>query len=71
MKLPRRKFLDLAVGAVALPAVSRIARAQTYPTRPVRIVVGRCVRYIRAPDRTVALRASWPTIPNREPRRSE
>jgi len=40
LKLPRRKFLHLAAGAAALPAVSRIARAQTYPTRPVRIVVG-------------------------------
>src|SRR5262245_29758532 len=40
MKLPRRNFLHLAAGAAALPAVSRIARAQTYPTRPVRIVVG-------------------------------
>ena len=39
MKLPRRNFLYLAAGASALPAVSRIARAQTYPTRPVRIVV--------------------------------
>ena len=39
MKLPRRKFLHLAAGAVAVPAVSRIARAQAYPTRPVRIVV--------------------------------
>ncbi len=40
MKLPRRTFLHLAAGAAALPAVSRIAKAQTYPTRPVRIVVG-------------------------------
>src|SRR6266568_260078 len=40
MKLPRRNFLYLAAGAAALPAVSRIAWAQTYPTRPVRIVVG-------------------------------
>ena len=40
MKLPRRKFLHLAAGAAALPAVSRIARAQAYPTRPVRIIVG-------------------------------
>jgi tripartite-type tricarboxylate transporter receptor subunit TctC len=40
MKLPRRQFLHLAAGAAALPAVSRIARAQTYPARPVRIVVG-------------------------------
>jgi tripartite-type tricarboxylate transporter receptor subunit TctC len=40
MKLPRRRFLHLAAGAAALPALSRTARAQTYPTRPVRIVVG-------------------------------
>jgi tripartite-type tricarboxylate transporter receptor subunit TctC len=40
MKLPRRKFLHLAAGAAALPAVSRIARAQAYPSRPVRWVVG-------------------------------
>jgi tripartite-type tricarboxylate transporter receptor subunit TctC len=40
MKLPRRNFLHLATCAAALPAVSRIARAQTYPTRPVRIIVG-------------------------------
>jgi tripartite-type tricarboxylate transporter receptor subunit TctC len=40
MKLPRRKFLHLAVGAAALPAASRFAWAQAYPTRPVRIVVG-------------------------------
>src|SRR5215469_4061156 len=40
MKLPRRQFLHLAAGAAALPAVSRIAQAQTYPTRPVRIIVG-------------------------------
>ena len=39
MKLPRRKFLHLAAGAVALPAVSRIVRAQAYPSRPVRIIV--------------------------------
>jgi tripartite-type tricarboxylate transporter receptor subunit TctC len=40
MKVPRRQFLQLAAGAAALPAVSRIARAQAYPTRPVRIIVG-------------------------------
>ncbi len=40
MKLPRRTFLHLAAGAAALPAVSRIAQAQTYPSRPVRILVG-------------------------------
>jgi tripartite-type tricarboxylate transporter receptor subunit TctC len=40
MTLRRRNFLQLAAGAAALPAVSRIARAQTYPTRPVHIIVG-------------------------------
>ena len=40
MKLPRRKFLHLAAGAAALPTVVRVARAQTYPSRPVRLVVG-------------------------------
>src|SRR4249919_4010235 len=40
MKLSRRTFLHLAAGAAALPAFSRIARAQAYPTRPVRIIVG-------------------------------
>src|SRR5262245_19070666 len=40
MKLPRRTFLHLAAGAAALPAVTRIAQAQAYPTRPVRWIVG-------------------------------
>jgi tripartite-type tricarboxylate transporter receptor subunit TctC len=40
MKLPRRRFLHLAAGATALPAVSRLAWAQAYPARPVRIIVG-------------------------------
>jgi tripartite-type tricarboxylate transporter receptor subunit TctC len=40
MKLPRRRFLHLAAGAAALPALSRFARAQSYPSRPVRIIVG-------------------------------
>jgi tripartite-type tricarboxylate transporter receptor subunit TctC len=39
MELPRREFLHLAAGAAALPAVSRIARAETYPARPVTVVV--------------------------------
>src|SRR5262245_51916755 len=39
MKLPRRQFLHLAAGAAALPAISRIARAQAYPSRPIRLVV--------------------------------
>src|SRR5262245_15187736 len=40
MRLPRRNFLHLAAGAAALPAVTRIASAQAYPSRPVRIIVG-------------------------------
>ena len=41
MKLPhRRQFLHLAAGAAALPAVSRLALAQVYPTRPVRLIAG-------------------------------
>src|SRR5262249_56348427 len=40
MKLPRRTFLHLAAGAAALPALSRVATAQSYPLRPVRLVVG-------------------------------
>jgi hypothetical protein len=39
VKLPRRNFLHLAADAAALPMASRIARAQAYPTRPVRIIV--------------------------------
>jgi tripartite-type tricarboxylate transporter receptor subunit TctC len=40
MKLLRRQFLHLAAGAAALPAFSRIAGAQTYPARPVHVIVG-------------------------------
>jgi tripartite-type tricarboxylate transporter receptor subunit TctC len=40
MKLFRRQFLHLAAGAAALPVVSRNARAQAYPTRPVRLIIG-------------------------------
>jgi tripartite-type tricarboxylate transporter receptor subunit TctC len=39
LKLPRRNFLHLAAGAAALSAVSHVARAQAYPTRPVRVIV--------------------------------
>src|SRR5262245_26448067 len=38
VRLPRRNFLHLAAGAAALPALSRVARAQAYPARPVRII---------------------------------
>jgi tripartite-type tricarboxylate transporter receptor subunit TctC len=40
MKLPRRNFLHLAAGAAALPAMSRVAMAQAYPMRPVRLIAG-------------------------------
>jgi tripartite-type tricarboxylate transporter receptor subunit TctC len=40
MKLPRRNFLRLAAGVAVLPAVPRFARAQAYPARPVRVIVG-------------------------------
>jgi tripartite-type tricarboxylate transporter receptor subunit TctC len=40
MKLRRRQFLNLAAGVVALPALSRMAPAQTYPTQPIRLIVG-------------------------------
>ena len=71
MKLPRRQFLHLAAGAAALPAVSRIAWAQAYPTRPVRIIVGFAAgggdRHRRAPDRSMAVGAARPAIHHREP----
>jgi tripartite-type tricarboxylate transporter receptor subunit TctC len=40
IKFPRRKFLHMMTGAVALPTLSRTVRAQAYPTHPVRIIVG-------------------------------
>ena len=40
MTLPRRRFLQIAACAVALPAVSRVAKAQTYPSKPVRLIIG-------------------------------
>ena len=39
MKLPRRQFLHLAAAAATLPALSRLACAQSYPTRPIRLIV--------------------------------
>ena len=40
MKLPRRQFLHLGAGAAALPVASRVAMAEAYPSRPVRVIVG-------------------------------
>jgi tripartite-type tricarboxylate transporter receptor subunit TctC len=40
MRLPRRQFLQLAAGAAALRAASRIAKAETYPSKPVRFIIG-------------------------------
>ena len=57
MKLPRRKLLYLAAGAAALPAVSRVATAQTYPTRPVRLIVGFAAG--TGPDIVARLTAEW------------
>jgi tripartite-type tricarboxylate transporter receptor subunit TctC len=57
MKLPRRNFLRLATGAAALSAVSRFAWAQTYPTRPVRVIVG--ITPGGAPDIVARLMGQW------------
>src|SRR5438105_494337 len=57
-KLPRRTFLHLAAGAAVLPAVSRIARVQAYPSRPVRFVRlcrGGCGRYLHPVVRALAV----------------
>jgi len=59
MKLPRRRFLRLAAGAATLPAISRIASAQTYPTRPVHIIVDTAPG--GAPDIIARLIGPWLT----------
>ena len=73
MEVPRRHFLHLAAGAVALPTISRIARAQTYPTRPVRWIVGTAAgrpgRHLRALDGPMAIGAAWSAIRHRKPTR--
>jgi tripartite-type tricarboxylate transporter receptor subunit TctC len=57
MTLPRRKFLHLASGSAALAAVSRVARAQTYPARPVHLIVGFAAG--TSPDIFTRLTAQW------------
>ncbi len=61
MTIIRRRFLQLASAAAALPAVSRLAHAETYPARPVHIVVPvaarRRARHPRAADRQLAVAA--------------
>jgi tripartite-type tricarboxylate transporter receptor subunit TctC len=57
MKLPRRRFLRLAAGTASLPAVTRFAQAQTYPTRPVRVIVGFPAR--GGSDITARLMGQW------------
>ena len=68
---PRRQFMRLAAGAAALSALPRIARAQAYPSRPVRIDRRLCGRrygrHHRAPDRPMAVGAARPAIRHREP----
>src|SRR5215471_4400887 len=54
MKLPRRRFLHLTAGAAALPAISRIATAQAYPARPVRIIVSSAAGSAMGSARSIA-----------------
>jgi tripartite-type tricarboxylate transporter receptor subunit TctC len=57
MKLPRRRFLHLAAGAAAMPAVSRIAWGQAYPSRPMRLIIS--VAPGSSPDILGRLMSQW------------
>src|SRR5262249_56627186 len=65
MNLPRRQFLHLAAGAAALPAVSRFAFAQAYPTRPVRLIVP--IAPVGASDILARLMGQWLSERLRQP----
>src|SRR6201995_2326031 len=57
MQLPRRQFLSLATAAIGLPALSRMAKAGSYPSRPVRMLVGFAAG--GAPDIAARLVTQW------------
>ena len=61
MKIPRRRFLHLATGAAALPALSRFAAAQAYPTRPVRCIVA----YVAGGGTDTLVRLVGQSLPSR------
>jgi len=61
MKLPRRSFLRLAMGGAALLTVPHIVRAQSYPTRPVRVIVGFAPGGFRVQDAADTLKAATET----------
>src|SRR5580704_6913854 len=65
MSIARRRFLRLAAGAAAMPAAPRLAGAQSYPARPVRIIVG--LPAGGAPDVFARLVATWLSEHLREP----
>ena len=71
MKVSRRRLLRLTAGSAALTAASRLARAQGYPSRPVRIVVGFAAggaeRHQRASHRPMVVGTIWSAIHHRQP----